>query len=142
MNNTQLPLLTSRDIERNIINLKQLVFEVTDQCNLKCKYCGYGEFYGGYDERKSNVLPFKIAQNTIDYVVDLWKKHKQNFYKHTLYIGFYGGEPLMNVPLIKQIQEYIENKYIDLIDPYYNMTTNAMLLDRYMDWIVEKKFIC
>lgn len=49
-----------------------------------------------------------------------------------------GGEPLMNVPLIKQIQEYIENKYIDLIDPYYNMTTNAMLLDRYMDWIVEK----
>jgi uncharacterized protein len=28
-----------------LANLPQLVFEITDACNLKCKYCGYGEFY-------------------------------------------------------------------------------------------------
>ena len=25
--------------------------EVTDRCNLECKYCGYGEFYSNYDRR-------------------------------------------------------------------------------------------
>ena len=31
----------------NLINLKQLVFEVTDACNLHCKYCAYAELYEG-----------------------------------------------------------------------------------------------
>lgn len=30
-------LITGKDIERNLVNLKQLVFEVTDDCNLRCK---------------------------------------------------------------------------------------------------------
>ncbi len=36
----------------NLINLKQLVFEVTDACNLRYKYCGYYEIYKGYDIRE------------------------------------------------------------------------------------------
>ncbi len=54
--------------------------------------------------------------------------------------GFYGGEPLLNMNLIKQIIEYIDslpkikNTYF-----IYNMTTNALLLDKYMNFIVEKK---
>jgi uncharacterized protein len=33
-----------------LLHLKQLVFEVTDACNLRCKYCAYSDFYEGYDE--------------------------------------------------------------------------------------------
>ncbi len=36
-------------IANQLRNLRQITFEVTDRCNLKCKYCGYGEFYDNYD---------------------------------------------------------------------------------------------
>ena len=41
--------LTPNHIRLALANLPLLTFEVTDACNLKCKYCGYGEFYNDYD---------------------------------------------------------------------------------------------
>ncbi len=38
-------------IRSQLRDVKQIVFGVTDSCNLKCKYCGYGEFYNDYDEK-------------------------------------------------------------------------------------------
>jgi sulfatase maturation enzyme AslB (radical SAM superfamily) len=55
--------LNSEHISHALANLPQLVFEVTDACNLKCKYCGYGEFYGNYDSRGNK----KFIHKTIDY---------------------------------------------------------------------------
>jgi uncharacterized protein len=52
-----------------------LVFEVTDKCNLKCKYCGYAELYGGYDERVGKDLLFFKAQAIIDYFSAVAKHH-------------------------------------------------------------------
>ena len=49
--------ITPELVLRNLANLPQLVFEVTDACNLKCKYCAYGEFYDDFDERENKVLP-------------------------------------------------------------------------------------
>jgi len=40
--------ITENNVLYQLANLKQVVFEVTDACNLKCKYCGYGEFYNDY----------------------------------------------------------------------------------------------
>jgi sulfatase maturation enzyme AslB (radical SAM superfamily) len=37
--------LSIEHIKYSLSNLHLLTFEVTDACNLKCKYCGYGEFY-------------------------------------------------------------------------------------------------
>lgn len=51
-------LTTPNDIEQNLINLKQLVFEVTDACNLRCKYCGYADLYEGYDKRE---IPISLS---------------------------------------------------------------------------------
>jgi uncharacterized protein len=39
----------SKDIINSISNTSQVVFEVTGMCNLKCKYCVYGEFYEDFD---------------------------------------------------------------------------------------------
>lgn len=35
--------ISARDLEYNIMNLRHLVFEVTDAGNLHCKYCGYAD---------------------------------------------------------------------------------------------------
>lgn len=61
-------------IRMNLVNLKQLVFEVTDGCNLQCKYCGYGELYEGYDDRKSQKLSFTKARLILNYLARLWTK--------------------------------------------------------------------
>ena len=52
--------LNKEVIYSNIRNLSQVTFEVTDACNLQCKYCGYGELYDGYDTRKSKMLYWNI----------------------------------------------------------------------------------
>ena len=43
--------LQENDILHQLVNLEQLTIEVTDACNLKCKYCGYGELYNTYYDR-------------------------------------------------------------------------------------------
>ena len=36
-------LITADHIKYNLIHLHHLIFEVTDACNLRCKYCGYAD---------------------------------------------------------------------------------------------------
>lgn len=132
--------IEEQDVYYNLVNLRQLVFEVTDACNLRCKYCGYADLYEGYDTRENLMLPFYKAKLLIDYLYKLWESNKNDNVTDPISIGFYGGEPLLNVPFIKQVIDYIES-----LEPvgktfFYNMTTNAILLDRYMDFFVQKKF--
>jgi uncharacterized protein len=122
-------------------NLSLLVFEVTDRCNLNCKYCGYSELYRVHDARIGKNISFAKAKLIIDYLCDLWKDDYSDGNNHELRIGFYGGEPLMNTPFIKQTIDYLENLELEKIGRIcsYTMTTNAMLLDQYMDYLAEKK---
>lgn len=131
--------ITSNDILYNLIRLPQLVFEVTDACNLRCKYCGYADLYEGYDMRENLRFPFHKARLIIDYLYSIWKENQVENIVTPMCIGFYGGEPLLNMPLIREIICYLEQ-----LEPvgkkfYYSMTTNAMLLDKYMDFLVEKE---
>jgi len=128
-------------VKNNLINLHNLVFEVTERCNLNCKYCGLSEqFYQKHDVRKSRDLPFEKAKLMIDYLLNLWR---DNYIADTilpLSIGFYGGEPLLNMPLIKKIIDYVEQSNTTCRQIRYAMTTNAVLLDKHIDFLVEKNF--
>lgn len=54
---------SEHDVLDSLIDLKQLTFEVTDACNLKCKYCGYGDFYETHGKRESNSFCRKNSPN-------------------------------------------------------------------------------
>lgn len=131
--------VTSQDIEYYLTNLKQLVFEVTDSCNLRCKYCGYADLYDGYDRRENLRFPFGRAKLIIDYLYALWKEKSSPQAAFPVTIGFYGGEPLLNIPFIRQVIDYLEHLAPVGKKFFYNMTTNALLLDKYMDLLVEKE---
>lgn len=132
--------LNRLDIEYSLINLPQLIFEVTDACNLRCKYCGYADLYEGYDKRENLKFPFIRAKMVIDYLHELWNKNCVEDAVSPFTISFYGGEPLLNVPFIRQVIGYVESLSPVGKKFHYNMTTNAMLLDKYMDFLVEKEF--
>lgn len=127
-------------IAHALANLSQLVFEVTDACNLKCKYCAYGDLYEDYDTRHNKKMNFDMARRMIDYLYPFWTSNQNTSSQHVLYISFYGGEPLLNMPLIEKIVEYTKGLNIPHRTIRFSMTTNAMLLNQYMDYLVEKDF--
>ena len=104
--------ITPEHVLSNLANLPQLVFEVTDACNLKCKYCAYGEFYGDFDKREDKMLPVAKAKCLIDYLNQYWNSERNTSAKSFMYISFYGGEPLMNFNFIKEIVEYVETRLV------------------------------
>lgn len=127
-------------ITKALANLPQLVFEVTDACNLRCKYCAYGDLYEDYDKRHDRKMGFDMARHMIDYLYPLWISKHNNSSHQTLYISFYGGEPLMNMGLVEKVVGYMKTLNIPHRNIRFSMTTNAMLLDRYMDFLVEHEF--
>ena len=96
---------------------------VIQGCNLRCTYC-YGD---GGQYQDSGVMDFDIAKNAVDYLI-----YKSN--KTKLTICFFGGEPLLNFPLIKRVVEYCHKK-IENSEKVINfsMTTNGTLLTPEID---------
>lgn len=137
----EIGFIDEKVVKDNLINLKNMVFEVTEKCNLKCKYCGLSErLYEKHDVRKFRDMPFEKAKLMIDYLLELWNDNYVEDMNLPFIVSFYGGEPLLNIPLIEKIINYIEKSAIQGRKIYYAMTTNAMLLDKYMDFLAEKKF--
>jgi uncharacterized protein len=132
--------LNKQDIQTLLANVPKISFEVTDRCNLQCEYCGYGELYRDYDKREGKFFPAKNALNFLKYMSVLWNSPLRKSINDIVYIDFYGGEPLLNVKFIRHIIEYLEYESDSLANFTYTMTTNALLLDKYIDYLVDKKF--
>lgn len=133
--------ITSDSVVSALANLPQLVFEVTDACNLRCKYCAYGEFYEDYDCRENKMLSTEKAIRLIDYLAKYWSSNLNVSADKKITISFYGGEPLLNFTFIETIVKHIKN---NIHCPHrrfsFSMTTNAMLLHKYMDFLQENCF--
>ncbi len=137
------PIRLKNRIEPNIIqhyiaDSYRIVFELTENCNLNCKYCGYGEFYTTHGIRGKTSLSFETAKVIIDFFFNEWKSKKTlNHKEFNRLIQFYGGEPLLSFATIERIVKYTEQKGMKC---KYTITTNAMLLAKYMDFLVKYKF--
>ena len=100
--------------------LKSLCLHVAHDCNLRCGYCfaGTGDF-GGHRALMSK----EIAEQAIEFAIAGSKN------RHNLELDLFGGEPLMNIPVVKHIINYVRkrekevNKNIKL-----TLTTNGTLL--------------
>lgn len=130
--------ITEATIERQLRTMTVLTFEVTDKCNLRCRYCGYGDVYSGYDQRAGQDLSFENAKGIMDYLFGIWTEFAHTTPPRNVVIGFYGGEPLVNFPLVRQIIDYVSQQSIPGVSFSYTMTTNAMLLQKkQMEYIVD-----
>jgi len=114
-------------------NISNMILQVTQQCNLRCSYCVYSGNYVGRTH-SGITMNFETATKAVDF----YMQHNNNSESPTL--GFYGGEPLLQIDLIKRIIEYTESKYPKR-QLNYMMTVNGTLLDeKISDYLAEKKF--
>lgn len=119
---------------------KQLQLEVTTGCNLRCKYCCFSECYEYTRSHGTDMMSWDVAQKAIDEYYSNFKIVKQNNPSRNACVSFYGGEPLLNFKLIKQVVEYISKKY-SMFHTDYNITTNGTLLDdKIGDFLVKNNF--
>ncbi len=101
--------------------IKAMCLHVAHDCNLRCKYCfaSTGDFGEG-----RRLLDFETGKKAIDFLIEKSKG------RHNLELDFFGGEPLMNFEVVKQIVEYarsLEQEHNKLFR--FTITTNGMLLD-------------
>ncbi|WP_025690429.1 radical SAM protein [Paenibacillus zanthoxyli] len=105
---------------------KQLLLETTSFCNLRCKYCIYSDHYQYMKTYENKHMDFSVAQAAVDYYFTNFKPIYFRNPTRTPVIGFYGGEPLLNFPLIRTIVEYIQETYPEYEEVQYNVTTNGL----------------
>lgn len=101
--------------------VKSMCLNVAHDCNLGCEYCfaSKGNFGGNRE-----LMSFDIGKKAIDFLI------KESGARHNLEVDFFGGEPLMNFDVVKQIVNYarsIEKKHNKNFR--FTITTNGILLD-------------
>lgn len=101
--------------------VKALCLHVAHSCNLKCSYCfaSQGNFHG-----KNALMSFEVGKQALDFLV----AHSGS--RHNLEVDFFGGEPLMNWDVCKQLVNYARSIEKDAGKHFrFTLTTNGMLID-------------
>jgi uncharacterized protein len=104
--------------------LQTIVLNVTNQCNLSCQYCyEFGEDKVATPEGKPKFMAWETAKSSVDYLFAESQGRK------SVHITFFGGETLMNFPLLKQVVAYARSRAEELkVNIDFSLTTNATLL--------------
>lgn len=101
--------------------VKALCLHVAHDCNLKCRYCfaEEGEYHG-----KRSLMSAEVGKKAIDFIIANSGKRRN------LEVDFFGGEPLMNFEVVKEIVEYgREQEKLHDKNFRFTITTNGILLD-------------
>ena len=117
-------------LERKIA---KITLQVTQGCNLRCKYCIYSEDINAHQRSHSNKrMSWETAKKGIDFL----REHSIDSKK--VNIGFYGGEPLLEFPLIKRAMAYAKDVF-DGKELTFAITTNGTLLtDEIIDFFADE----
>lgn len=89
---------------------KTITFIVTEDCQLRCKYC----YLVG--KNPGHRMDFAIAKQTVDYLL----RERELFNEPSVIWEFIGGEPFMEMDLIDKICDYIKFRSYDLNHPWFN----------------------
>ena len=109
------------DFKKRTTVVKALCLHIAHDCNLACKYCfaDEGEYHG-----KRELMSYEVGRKALDFLV------ANSGSRTNLEVDFFGGEPLMNFEVVKQLVKYGRS----LEEPNnkkfrFTLTTNGVLLD-------------
>ena len=101
--------------------IKALCLHVAHTCNLSCSYCfaSQGKYYG---ERA--IMSYEVGKRALDFLVE------NSGTRHNLEVDFFGGEPLMNFDVVKQLVAYARSIEKEKGKNFrFTLTTNGVLID-------------
>jgi len=98
------------------------ILEVTQQCNLRCKYCAFGGSFKDHRTHSSRSMSIDTLEAAILAAID----HSVDM--DSISIGFYGGEPLLSLDLVEHAVAFARRHSAG--KPLrFSLTTNATLLE-------------
>ena len=100
------------DFKKRQTVVKALCLHIAHDCNLACRYCFAEE--GEYHGRRA-LMSYEVGKKALDFLI------ANSGARRNLEVDFFGGEPLMNWEVVKQLVEYgrsqeeLHNKKLSLI---------------------------
>ena len=101
--------------------IKALCLHIAHTCNLNCEYCfaSQGKYHG---ERA--VMSFEVGKRALDFLIE------NSGTRHNLEVDFFGGEPLMNFDVVKELVAYARSIEKEKGKNFrFTLTTNGLLID-------------
>ena len=109
------------DLKKRDSVIKALCLHVAHTCNLNCEYCfaGQGKYHG-----EDALMSFEVGKAALDFLV------KNSGTRKNLEVDFFGGEPLVNFDVVKQLVKYARSIEKEVGKNFrFTLTTNGVLLD-------------
>lgn len=119
------------EVKKRKTVVKALCLHIAHDCNLACKYCFAEE--GEYHGRRA-LMSYEVGKKALDFLI------ANSGNRRNLEVDFFGGEPLMNWKVVKDLvaygreQEKIHNKNFR-----FTLTTNGVLLNDEVQEFVNKE---
>ena len=120
-----------QDVMKRKTVVKALCLHIAHDCNLACKYCFAEE--GEYHGRRA-LMSFEVGRKALDFLIE------NSGSRRNLEVDFFGGEPLMNWQVVKDLvaygreQEKIHDKHFR-----FTVTTNGVLLNDEIQEFINKE---
>lgn len=116
------------DFKKRKTVVKALCLHIAHDCNLACKYCFAEE--GEYHGRRA-LMSIEVGKKAIDFLI------ANSGNRRNLEVDFFGGEPLMNWEVVKEIVRYGRSKEEEYNKNFrFTLTTNGVLLnDEVMEFV-------
>lgn len=119
---------------------RQLILVVTEECNLRCRYCVYSGNYENERRHQPKNMPFEVAQQAVDGYLRKWPNIKARDPQKRPLISFYGGEPLLHTNVIMSAVSHAKRVYSG--DIGFNLTTNGTVMPPdALDFMVANDFL-
>ena len=106
--------------------IKALCLHIAHTCNLNCSYCfaSQGKYHGD-----RAVMSFEVGKRALDFLIE------NSGTRRNLEVDFFGGEPLMNFQVVKDLVAYARSIEKDHGKNFrFTLTTNGVLVD---DEVIE-----
>lgn len=132
-----IPSLIIDDLNgKDLSTFSQIILNITDSCNMRCKYCIYSGSYEGRRKHSSKNMSWHTARNAINLLARCSKDSDE-----MLILGFYGGEPLLRFDFICRCVEYANLLFGDHPHSFAITTNGTLLTETIIDYLVANKFV-
>ena len=102
-------------------HISTFIIDVTNECNLRCKYCCFSGNYPGMRTHSASFMDGATLEAALEFILN----HADP--EEALNVSFFGGEALLRLETIVRAIEYLQLKFGDRVT--FDISTNGTTLD-------------